>query len=92
MHCNENCLDSQCLKLARKVGFNITSEASYIYNFSGQKLVKNAKNGQFGEAEACCQTVARQVNFDRTKIGEKCQKAECDFQGMILKHCEIVLS
>ena len=21
MHCNENCLDSQCLKLARKVGF-----------------------------------------------------------------------
>ena len=44
MHCN-----SQCLKLARKVGFNITSEASYIYNFSGPKVIKNAKNGQFGK-------------------------------------------
>ena len=25
------------------------SEASYVYILSGQKLIKNAKNGQFGE-------------------------------------------
>ena len=35
---------SQCLKITEKVGFNITSEASYVYILSGQKLIKNAKN------------------------------------------------
>ena len=43
------------------VSFNIASAASYIYNLSGQKLIKDAKNGQFGEffwkPEACGQTV-----------------------------------
>ena len=29
----------------RKVSFNIASEASYVYILSGQKLIKNAKNG-----------------------------------------------
>ena len=31
----------------RKVAFNIASEASYVYILSGQKFIKNAKNGQF---------------------------------------------
>ena len=31
----------------RKVSFNIASEASYVYNLSGKKLIKNAKNGPF---------------------------------------------
>ena len=31
------------------VSFNMAKEASYIYFLSGQKLIKNAKNGQFGE-------------------------------------------
>ena len=31
----------------RKVSFNIASEASYVYILSGQKLIKNAKNGPF---------------------------------------------
>ena len=39
----------QCLKITEKVSFNIASEASYVYILSRQKLVKNAKNGQFGE-------------------------------------------
>ena len=30
-----------------KVSFNIASEASYVYILSGQKLIKNAKNGPF---------------------------------------------
>ena len=38
-----------CLKITEKVSFNIASEASYIYNLSGQKLIKNAKMVQFGE-------------------------------------------
>ena len=37
----------QCLKTTRKVAFNNTSEASYVYILSGQKFIKNAKNGQF---------------------------------------------
>ena len=40
---------SQCLKITEKVSFNIASEASYVYILSGQKLIKNAKNGHFGE-------------------------------------------
>ena len=39
----------QCLKITEKVSFNIASEASYVYIFSGQKFIKNAQNGQFGE-------------------------------------------
>ena len=35
------------LKITEKVSFNIASEASYLYILSGQKLIKNAKNGPF---------------------------------------------
>ena len=44
----------------KKVSFNIASEASYVYIFSGQKVIKNAKKGHFGEfwkIEACGQIV-----------------------------------
>ena len=36
-----------CLKITEKVSFNIASEVSYVYILSGQKLIKNAKNGPF---------------------------------------------
>ena len=52
---------AQCLKIAEKVLFNITSEASYVYTLNGQKFIKKAKNGQFWRVfenpEACGQTV-----------------------------------
>ena len=38
---------SHCLKITQKVSFNIASEASYVYILSGQKFIKNAKNGTF---------------------------------------------
>ena len=38
---------SRCLKITEKVSFNIASGASYVYILSGQKLIKNAKNGPF---------------------------------------------
>ena len=38
---------SQWLKITEKVSFIIASEASYVYILSGQKFIKNAKNGQF---------------------------------------------
>jgi len=46
--CLKNLLNAlQCLKIPKKVSFNIASEASYLYILSGQKLVKNAKNSPF---------------------------------------------
>ena len=33
------------MKITEKVSFNIASEASYFYILSGQKFIKNAKNG-----------------------------------------------
>ena len=60
---------AQCLKITEKVAFNIASEASYVYIF-----IKNTKNGQFGEFYKIklSHSVTRQVNFNRTKIDEKC--------------------
>ena len=37
------------LKITEKVAINIASGASYIYIVSGQKFIKNAKNGQVCE-------------------------------------------
>ena len=45
------------MKITEKVSFNIASEASNVYIWNGQKFIKNAKNGQFGEPEVCGQTV-----------------------------------
>ena len=42
-----NAHQPQCLKITEKVSFNIASEASYVHILSGQKLIKNAKNGPF---------------------------------------------
>ena len=53
-------------KNAKKVSFNTASEASDVYILSGQKLIKNAKNGQLGELNS----VARQVNFKRWKMAK----------------------
>ena len=38
---------TQCLKIIEKVASTIASEASYVYILSGQKLIKNGKNGPF---------------------------------------------
>ena len=40
---------TRCLKITEKVSFNTVSEASNVYILSGQKLIKTAQNGQFGE-------------------------------------------
>ena len=42
----DSCLLTQCLKISKKVSFNIASEASKVYNLSRQKFIKNAKTGQ----------------------------------------------
>ena len=44
---NEQFCYPRCLKITEKVSFNIASEASYPYILSGQKFIKNAKNGPF---------------------------------------------
>ena len=65
---------TRCWKITEKVSFNMASEASNFYNLSGQKLIKNAKNGPFWrvfenlklEVKQCYQT-----GNNRTKIGRK---------------------
>ena len=70
-------------KSQKKVSYNSANEASYIYIWSGQKFIQNAKNGQFGEfLKTWClrlNSVTRQVNFNWAKIGEKCDILD-DFQ------------
>ena len=70
MERNEN---ARCLKKSEKVSFNIASEASYVYILSGQKLIKNAKNGLIWRVfeiwSLRSNSVTRQVSFNRTKNG-----------------------
>ena len=72
----------QCFKITQKclILLKIASEASYVYILSGQKFIKNAKNGQFGDflktGSLRSNSVTRQDNFNRAKISRK-----CDFLG-----------
>ena len=70
-------LYTRCLKITEKVSFNIASEASYVYILSGQKLIKSAKKWSiwrvFKTWTLRSNSVTRQVSFNRTKIGGKCQ-------------------
>ena len=76
------------LKITEKVSFNIASEASYVYILSGQKLIKNAKNGSilasFLKLEACGQTVLpdRSVLIGQKLVeNAKNEKFKCDILG-----------
>ena len=70
----------QRLKISEKVSFNIASEASYIYTFSGQKFIKNAKHGLiwqvFENLNFLSNSDTRQVTFINAKIGEKHQNSK----------------
>ena len=61
------------MKIIEKVAFNIASEASYVYILSGQKLIKNAKNGPFlagfWKPKAGVQTVLP----DRSFVNSSCE-------------------
>ena len=79
---------ARCLKIIEKVSFNVASEASYFYILSGQKLMKNAKNGPFWRVflkpEACGQTVLpdRSVLIGQKLVeNAKIQKFKCDILG-----------
>ena len=67
---------SLCFKITEKVSFNIASEASYVYNLSGQKFIKNEKNvnlASFWKPEACGQTVLPDRSVLKGKNCWKCQ-------------------
>ena len=82
---SSNPLNSRCLKITEKVSFNITSEASYVYILSGQKLIKNGQKwsilASFWKPEACGQTVLpdRSVLKGQKLVeNAKIQKFKCD--------------
>ena len=61
----------RCLKITEKVSLIIASEASYVYTLSGQRLIKNAKNGRFWRLfetwSSQSQSVTIHVSFKSTK-------------------------
>ena len=78
-------ITSRCLKISEKVSFNITSEASYIYMLSGQKLIKNAKNAPFWRVYQNLKLAVKQCyQTGQFLIGQKLvenakiQKFKCD--------------
>ena len=86
---------TQCLKIKEKVSFNIASEASYIYILSGQKFIKNAKNGPIWRVfkknlkSLRSNRVTRQVVLISQKIGGNAKikkKSNATFL-VIFKHC-----
>ena len=86
---------AQCLKITEKVSFNIASEASYVYILSGQKLIKNAKNGPFWRVfekpEACGQTVLPDWSVligQKLVENAKIHKFKCDILSNFQTMCE----
>ena len=63
------------MKITEKVAFSIASEPSYVYILSGQKLIKNAKNGtlaKFWKPKGFSQTVLPDTSV--LKSGKKSRK------------------
>ena len=84
---------SRCLKITEKVSFNIASEASYVYK-SSLKMPKIVHFGEFLKTWSLrSNSVTRQVSFNRTKIGGKCQNAKNSNATfwVIFKQCEHVI-
>ena len=72
----------------RKVSFyDIVSEASYVYILSGQKLIKNAKNGPFRWLFQNLKLVVKQC-YQAVFIGQKLmENAKCDIFGNFQTLC-----
>ena len=98
-----HCLEFQdpfakCLKITEKVSFNIASEASYVYILSGQKLIKNAKNGPFWRVfenrklavKQCYQTGQFWKDKNWWKMPNKFKNSNVTF-WVIFKQCEALL-
>ena len=88
--------NARCLKITENVPYNIASEASYVYNLSGQKLIKIAKNGPFwrvfSKPEACGQTVLpdRLVLIGQKLVEyAKIQKFKCDILSDFQTMCNV---
>ena len=74
---------THCLKIAQKFAFNIASEASYVYTFSKQKLIKIAKNGTFLRSFSKTEAVPDRSTLIGQKLVEnaKIEKFKGDILG-----------
>ena len=66
---NKTEVKSRCLKIIGKVSFNIECVASYVYILSGQRLIRNAKNGSFWR-------VFENLNLQSSSVNRKCQNSK----------------
>ena len=86
-------LCTHCLKITKKVAFNIANEASYIYILSGQKFIKNAKISPlvFLKLEACGQTVLpdRSLLIDKNWWKMSKLKNSNETCWVIFKYCVV---
>ena len=75
-----------------KVSFNIASEASYVYIWNGQKLIKKAKNSQFWKSKVCSQTVLpdRSLLIEQ-KLVENTKIQMRHFEWVIFKQCAFII-
>ena len=78
-------LNSQCLKITEKVSFNIAF--TFWVDKSWLKMPKMVHFGEFFKTWSLrSNSVTRQVSFNRTKSGEKCQNSNAKF-WVIFKQC-----
>ena len=80
------------MKITEKVSFNIASEASYVYIFSGQKFVKNAKDGPIWRVFQNLKFAVKQSYQTRSKIdgNAKMPKFKCENLGDFQTLCHRV--
>ena len=78
----------------RKISFNIESEASYVYILSGQKLIKNAKNGPFWRvfenlklAVKQCYQTSQFLIGQKLAENAKIQELKCDILSNFQTMC-----
>ena len=75
----------QCLKIRPKSRIQYCELRSYVYILSGQKFIKNAKNGQFGQVFENLKLAVKQCYQTGQKIA-KIEKSNAKFYG-IFKQC-----
>ena len=65
------------------------SEASYVYILSGQKFIKNAKNGQFWRVFENLKFEVKQCYQQKLVENAKIEKLKCDILDYF-EHCDSV--
>ena len=78
-------------EITEKVAFNIAIEVSYIYILSGQKFIKNAKNGEFLGFFENLKLAVKQCYQTVQFLMDQMPKFKCDILGNFQTLCTHVV-